>query len=392
MKDKLFQNIDEQSPSLFDLADYIYDASEWGCEEFKSQEALCDFLEKKGFGVTKGVGGLPTAFRAVYQSLEGGPRIGLLCEYDAIYGIGHACGHHMQGPSAVGAAVALKECIGEKEPFSIVVYGCPDEEGHADGGKIVMLENGCFNDIDVAMIMHGGTETTTDLRTLAATRFDVIFKGKPDDLDVDSGKTAMDAMLLTFQGVEFMREHMMDDARIHYTYWIDSEPEKSCRAEFSVRAKTIDYFEEMKLRFCAIAEGAAKMAGADVEIVAGKEYKPKIPIQTLVDSFYTNAALAGAEMIEGARKRVGSTDFANVMFKVPGIGIRVAFAPKGTSAHSHEWLEIGKTENAHHAISVAAKTLAAMGFDFIKDPEKLKEARVDFERERNLLMQPTLLS
>ena len=165
MKDQLFQNIAGQAGCLCELADYIYDASEWGCEEYKSQAALCGYLEQNGFSVTMGTGGLPTAFRAVYQSLSGGPRIGLLCEYDAIYGIGHACGHHMQGPSAAGAAVALKECLGGKAAFSLIVYGCPDEEGHGEGGKIVMLENGCFDDIDVAMIMHGGTETTTDLRT-----------------------------------------------------------------------------------------------------------------------------------------------------------------------------------------------------------------------------------
>lgn len=392
MKEQLFQKIDERSEELFELADYIYDASEWGCEEYKSQAALCRFLEQNGFSVVKGVGGLPTSFRAVYKSLEGGPRIGLLCEYDAIYGIGHACGHHMQGPSAVGAAVALKECLGGKVPFSVVVYGCPDEEGHAFGGKIVMVENGCFDDIDVAMIMHGGTETTTDLRTLAAVRFDAVFRGKPDEQDEDIAKKAMDAMLLTFQGVEFMREHIRDDARIHYTYWTDSEPGSCCHAEFSVRAKTLDYFEEMKDRFRSVAEGAAKMAGADVEITAGKEYKPKVPIKTLVDSFYANAPMAGATVIEGARKRVGSTDFANVMFKVPGIGIRIAFAPKGTSAHSREWLELGKTEYAYQAVRTAAKTLAAMGFDFIEAPEKLEKAREDFERERNLLAQPAMIS
>ncbi len=391
MKELLFQKVEDQSKRLCELADTIYDASEWGCEEYKSQAALCTYLEENGFTVTRGVGGLPTAFRAVYQSLEGGPRIGFLCEYDAIYGIGHACGHHMQGPSAVGAAAALKECLGGKQPFSLIVYGCPDEEGHAEGGKIVMVENGCFEDIDVAMIMHGGTETTTDLRTLAAVRFDAWFKPKPGE-ENGGESLAMDAMLLAFQGVEFMREHIRDGARIHYTYWPEEADAACCHAEFSVRSATLGYFEELKERFRAVLEGAAKMAGVDVRICMGREYKPKVPIQTLVDSFYENAKLAGAERIEGARKRVGSTDFANVMFKVPGIGIRIAFAPKGTSAHSREWLELGKAEEAYRAIQTAAKTLAAMGLDFIETPQKLSQARKDFEWERKRLLQPECIS
>ena len=218
MKEQLFHSIDEKCDELQKLADAIYDYAECGCEEFKSQGILCEYLETMGFQVEKGIGGLPTAFRAFYRSLGGGIKIGFLCEYDALYGIGHACGHHMQGPSAAGAAAAIKECFGGKLPFDLVVYGCPDEEGYADGGKAVMIENGCFNDIDVAMIMHGGTETTTDLHTLAAVRADAKFISKQDCLDADPDSRSMDAMLEAFEGVEFLREHIADSARIHYTY------------------------------------------------------------------------------------------------------------------------------------------------------------------------------
>ena len=387
MKEQLFHSIDEKCDELQKLADAIYDYAECGCEEFKSQSILCEYLETMGFQVEKGIGGLPTAFRAFYRSLGGGIKIGFLCEYDALYGIGHACGHHMQGPSAAGAAAAIKECFGGKLPFDLVVYGCPDEEGYADGGKAVMIENGCFNDIDVAMIMHGGTETTTDLHTLAAVRADAKFISKQDCLDADPDSRSMDAMLEAFEGVEFLREHIADSARIHYTYSVQEKQSDSHTAEFSIRAMTLPYFQEMKERFEAIVYGAAQMAGANVSISYGREYMPKVPVQTLVDSFYENARLAGAELIEGARTRGGSSDTANVSFKLPTIGIRIAFAPKGSSAHSREWLEKGKTESAHKAIIVAAKTMAGMGYDLLTDSSMLAKARIDYEKEAALLKQ-----
>ena len=114
---------------------------------------------------------------------------------------------------------------------------------------------------------------------------------------------------------------------------------------------------------------------------------PKVPVQTLVDSFYENARLAGAELIGGARTRVGSSDTVDVSFKLPTIGIRIAFASKGSSAHSREWLEKGKTESAHKAIIVAAKTMAGMGYDLLTDSSMLAKARIDYEKEAALLKQ-----
>ncbi|MDD2573664.1 MAG: M20/M25/M40 family metallo-hydrolase [Bacillota bacterium] len=384
MKEKLFSYIENISKDLVSLADFIFDHPELGCEEYESSTALCEFLNKNGFKVTRGVGTLETAFRAEYQSLSGGPSIGLLCEYDALYGLGHACGHHMQGPCAVGAALALKDELGSKYPFKLVVYGCPDEEGHSVGGKTTMIKNGCFNDIDIAMIMHGGTETTTDLRTLAAVRYEVIFSdgNGAEPNDNSSASRGLDAMLLAFQGVEFLREHIADDARMHYTY-LPEEPvaEGEYKAEFSVRAKSVSYHEHLKNRFIDVINGAAMMCSASVKIKEGNQYYPKIPIQVLVDSFYENAELAGAQRIEGVRKRVGSSDFGNVIYKLPGIGIRIAFAPKNTSVHSREWLDLGKSDSAHEAVKTGAKTLAAMAFDFISNPELIAKAKQEHKKE-----------
>ena len=139
--------------ALCSMADKIYDYAEIGLQEVKSSALLEDYLEQQGFTVEKGVGTLPTAFRAVWKQGEGGPRLGFLCEYDALESMGHGCGHHMQGPSVIGAALTVRDLFqGSSVPFTIVIYGTPAEE--TVGGKTIMLEHGCFKDIDLALMMH----------------------------------------------------------------------------------------------------------------------------------------------------------------------------------------------------------------------------------------------
>ena len=142
--------------------------------------------------------------------------IGILCEYDALEGLGHGCGHHMQGPSCLGAAVALKECAGE-EPFTLVVYGTPAEE--TLGSKCDMIKNGCFHELDAAFMMHGSPTTCTDVKCLADQSFKVTFHGKRAHaaLAPEQGRSAFDALLVAFNGIEFLREHVPDDVRMHYT-------------------------------------------------------------------------------------------------------------------------------------------------------------------------------
>ena len=138
MKEKLYLLILDQSQRLLDMADHIFDKPEYDGEEYFAAGLLEDYLEENGFQVERGLTGWPTAFRAVWKQGEGGPRIGLLCEYDALRQLGHGCGHHMQGPCICGTAVALKNA-GFDSPFELVVYGTPAEETR--GAKITMWEN-----------------------------------------------------------------------------------------------------------------------------------------------------------------------------------------------------------------------------------------------------------
>ena len=159
MKNKLKQLILEQSEKLLEMADRIFDNPEYDGEEVFASGLMEDYLERNGFQVERGLGSWDTAFRAVWRNGEGGPRIGLLCEYDALRKLGHGCGHHMQGPAICGTAVALKNA-GIQEPFELIVYGTPAEETR--GAKITLWEDGYFRDIDVALMMHGGPDTCVD--------------------------------------------------------------------------------------------------------------------------------------------------------------------------------------------------------------------------------------
>lgn len=385
MKKRLFDALDKRKQQLAALSDEIHDHPEWGGEEVFACGKLTDFLEKEGFAVQKGLGGLPTAFRAVYARGEGGPSIGLLCEYDALEGLGHGCGHHMQGPSCLGAAAALKEVL-DQENFRIVVYGTPAEETF--GGKVNMLQNGCFQDIDVALMMHGAPDTCTDIRCLALSSFDVTFHGTSAHaaLAPEKGRSAFDALLLAFQGVEFMREHVRDDVRMHYTMTELPGPEnvvpKTAKGRFTLRSYSRNYLNQVEERFQEIIRGAAIMAGVDYEITAQPALDNKIPVFRLNDLLMENAALAGAPGMAPPREKTGSTDFGNVMHQLPGACIRVQFVPEGTASHSQAYVDAGKKPEAHDCVLYGAKILAGCAYDLISSRELLAQVKAEFEENK----------
>ena len=284
--------------------------------------------------------------------------------------VGHACGHHMQGPSIVGAALALKEVL-KDHPFKVVVYGTPAEE--TIGGKLKMVKEGCFKDIDVAMMMHGGPETTTDVKSLALSKFKVIF----------NGKSALDALILSFQGIEFMREHVIDDVRMHYTILsaggtaANVVPAQAI-GSFYVRSYNRDYLNDVVRRFKNVMNGAALTTDTSCEIITEKEIDNKIPVLSLNDIVMENAKLVNAPTIRPPRQKTGSTDFGSVMYKVPGTCIRVAFVEEGTSSHSEEYLKAGKSDKAHNAILLAAKILADSSYDLISNKELFNEVKEEF--------------
>ena len=383
--------IEGMKSELWSMSDDIFDHPELGTKEFYASQLLEDWLEKHGFTVERGLGSLPTAFRAVYEQGTGGPSIGLLCEYDALPGVGHACGHNLQGPCIVAAANAIRQAK-INEPFKLVVYGTPAEENLA--GKITMLKEGYFQDIDVALMMHGSPTTTCDVRSMANYHVDVVFEGKSAHaaINPDKGRSALDALLLTFQGVEYLREHVREDTRMHYTvsdtYGIPANviPAKA-KGSFILRSYNTYILDDVFRRFQNIVHGAELMTDTKAEIIVHSQMASKIPVLRLNQLLLDCAAEVGAPRISEPRKKPGSTDLANVMQIVPGSCIRVAFVPENAASHSQEFLDNGKAETGHAAIVYGAKVLADACYELIVKPALMAEIQEEFKERRENLKQ-----
>ncbi len=386
MKQKLEQALAGYLPELISLSDQIFDLAEPGMEEVKSSALLTEYLTAHGFDVETGIAGLPTAFRAVYTRGEGGPSFGFLAEYDALKDIGHACGHHMQGPSVIGAALALRDVF-QDASYRIVIYGTPAEE--TIGGKIIMQEKGCFRDIDLALMMHAAPNTCVDVRCMALEDYVVTFHGVESHaaMSPEKGKSAFDAALLSFQAIEFMREHILEDSRIHYTVLDAGGPANivpgRAVAEYTLRSYDTDYLEDVIVpRFRNIIKGACLMTDTTSELERSYPFKGKIPCLALNDLMMKNANEFQAPQIAGPREKTGSTDFGNVMYEVPGCCIRIAFVPKGTSAHSQAYLDAGKSEKAHEALRFGALITAGTCGDILEEPELLKQIQDEFAEKK----------
>lgn len=385
-KKQMCDMIDGMRDELLSMGDSIFDRPELGFEEYFASNLIEDFLEKNGFHVERGLGSLKTAFRAIYEHGTGGPSIGLLCEYDALAGIGHACGHHLQGPCIAAAAIALSKAD-IKEPYKIVVYGTPAEEG--GGGKSVMLKEGFIGDVDVALMMHGSQTTTCDIKSMAIHHIDVTYEGVGSHAAIapHKGRSALDALLLAFQGTEFLREHVPEDTRIHYTVADTFDIPANvvpCKAKgtFILRSYNSFVLEKVRERFENVIRGAAMMTETEATIEYTSSMPGKIPVLSLNKVLIDCAEEIGAPNISEPRKKPGSTDLAEVMQHIPGSCIRVSFAPLTAAPHSREYLDNGKSETGHAAIIYGAKTLANASYELITKPELMKEIQDEFKERK----------
>lgn len=381
MKETLFLAVDAQRDKLVRMADAIFDNPEYDGEEVFASRTLTDYLSANGFAVETGTAGFKTAFRAEYQHGDGGPTIGILCEYDALRGLGHGCGHHMQGPACLGAAVALKNTVTDK-PYKLVVYGTPAEETF--GAKCGMLEQGCFKELDVALMMHGGPDTCTDIKCMALATFSVSFHGKGAHaaLAPEKGKSAFDALLAAFNGIEFLREHVPEDVKMHYTVTQLPGPANVVPAgatgQFALRSFSKKTLDAVILRFKEIIQGASLIAGVTYDMDEEKFLYNKVPVLGLNKLLMDNATLANAPRLAPPRERTGSTDFGNVMYEVPGSCIRVSFVPAGTASHSQEYVDAGKSDAAHNAVLYGAKAMAGASLDLIVDAALMTQIKAEF--------------
>ncbi|EAX48543.1 amidohydrolase [Thermosinus carboxydivorans Nor1] len=381
-KEGIYKTVDDMRQQLIQINDYIHDNPELGNQEFKAVEILTRTLEDNGFKVEKGVAGLKTAFVATYINKGGGPAIGFLAEYDALEKLGHGCGHNIIGTAAVGAGIALAKNLGDI-PATIIVYGTPAEE--TTSGKLPMVAAGLFDKLDVALMTHPGDRTTVGAKSLALNLVDFIFEGKASHAAAapEKGISALDGVMMLFNGIEYLREHVRPDVRIHGIVTdggaaANIVPERAA-ARFYIRGADRDYLNTVVERVYNVARGAALATGTKVNIKEIKAYDNKLLVDSLNQLLLENAKEAGATQILPPPESTGSTDFGSVSYRVPAAELGIAFVPVGTPGHSQAYVQAGTSPSGHEAVIVAAKALAGAGYDLIVNPDLLKQVKDEFQ-------------
>ncbi len=444
--DPVWPLIDRRQGDYAAFSDRVFDTPELLYAERRSCAEHTAMLEAEGFRVTRNAAGIPTA--VIGEAGEGGPVIAILGEYDALPGLsqkpgiaahdpvepggsGHGCGHNLLGAGALMAAAAVKDWLAATGTTATVrYYGCPAEEGGA--AKTYMVRAGLFDDVDAAISWHPATFTAVNRAdNLANTRIDFTFFGKAAHAAAapELGRSALDACELMNVGVNYMREHMPDDARVHYAYLDVGGPAPNvvqARATVRqlVRAKRLSDMQALLARVRKIADGAALMTETRVEakVFSGVsnllgnrpleeamqrhiDHLGPVPFDTEDEAFAREIQkTVTPEEISASFRRVGltprpglalcdvvvpldtppgggdgSTDVGDVSWKTPTVQARVATCAVGTVFHTWQVVAQGKAPFAHKGMTHAAKIMAATAIDVISDPALLAAAKADHD-------------
>lgn len=383
IKSKLQTAVEGCKGELVSISLAIHDNPELGFEEYKACDMLCGFLTKNGFEVERDFCGLKTAFKASYGS--GKPHIALLAEYDALPGIGHACGHNLICTASAGAAVSLKKAV-DKYGGTISVIGTPAEEGA--GGKLLMAAKGAFDGLDAAIITHPGTQYCATIKALAAVSLDVEFFGREAHASShnDEGINALDALICAFNSINALRQHIRDGSRIH---GIITDGGKApnivpgySAGTFLLRAAEEPYLETLKGKVIDCLLGAAQATGARLEYKWGERaYAPMYNNLKLAKLFVENMKLLGHDMLlEDKTLRFGSTDMGNVSKLVPSIHPIFAIAEKNIIGHTKAFAEAAASERGLSSMVDSAKAIAMTCADLLSSHSLLTEIKEEFSK------------
>jgi aminobenzoyl-glutamate utilization protein B len=422
--------IEHHRPELVDLASQVWDFAETALKETRSAKVLSDYAEAQGFKVERGVAGMPTAFIATFG--EGKPVIAILGEYDALPGIsqkaqptkeprvagtpGHGCGHNLFGAASLGAATAIKELIAAgKLKGTVRFYGTPAEE--SVGGKLYMIREGLFKDVDVALAWHPADETRADTRSSQAlVDLMVEFHGRAAHAAFDpwNGRSALDGLELFTHGLNMMREHVRPTVRMHYVIKdggdVPNVVPEHAKAWVWLRDTKHVSVDELLSRVRKIAEGAATATETESTVrVQSGDYETLVnwpgerllqanmewigPIQyTEAEQEFARALQKEAGVpvkgLDGSVKPLdehpgdpkgGSSDVGDVSWNVPILHVSVATAPVGSPWHAWPVVACAGMSIGHKGMTFAAKTLAATMVDLFEQPAKRDEIRKEFE-------------
>ena len=445
-EEQIWELVENKKEDFIKFSDRIFDNPEILYKEFKSVSEHTKMLKKEGFKITEGICNMPTAVMGEYGN--NGPLIAILGEFDALPGLsqeagvaehkpikntinGHGCGHNLLGAASLLAATAIKDWLIQNNIKARVrYYGCPAEEGGA--AKTYMARDGLFDNVDVAICWHPATFNSVNKPiSLANTRIDFTFLGKAAHAATAPhlGRSALDAIELMNVGVNYMREHMPDSARVHYAY-MDTGGNAAnvvharATVRHLIRASNLMELRSLVNRVYKIADGAALMTETTVEKkvysgvsnLLGNKSLEKImqnewdklgPVRfddndlvfankirltftetDISDSFQRigikaplNLPLCNfvAPLDSTSNGGIGSTDVGDVSWVVPTVQARVTTCAVGTPFHTWQTVAQGKSSVAHKGMIHAAKIMASTAYALINDPKKIDEAKKEFD-------------
>ena len=384
LKQRIADSVDRLGDELTKLSHAIHAHPELAFKETRAAGWLTEFLGAQGFRVERGVGGVETAFQASFEAGPG-PTLAILCEYDALPGVGHACGHNVIAAAGAGAGAALMVVRDRLPAGRILVIGTPAEE--MGGGKGRLVEAGLFRDVDAAMMIHGFDRTLLHQDLLGVVRVTFEWAGRAAHASVDpwEGVNALDACVQAFNGIAMLRQQMRPDCRIH---GIVSEggaaanviPERAV-ADFNVRGPSLEAMWALERRVVAVAEGASAATGTRLTVTRHPDvYEPLKRNQTLLEVFAGNLAATGLTEGPAAPDRVASSDIGNVSQVTPTIHAWIAIAPLGTAIHTREFAAAAAAPTARAGLLAGAKLMALSALDLLADPVRVKSMKEEFAR------------
>jgi amidohydrolase len=384
LKKDVCSAVDDMRAELLHLSHGIHDEPELALEEFKAAKRLSDAVAGHGLPVQREAFGLVTGYVSEFGK-DTGPNIAILSEYDALPGIGHACGHNIIATSGYGAAVALAK-LGARLPGRVRYLGTPAEERF--GGKEIMARQGAFDGCDAAMMMHPSNQNLVTMPCIAIAEVEAIYHGKSAHASAMPyrGLNALDAVVTAYQAIAQLRQHIRNTERIH---GIITEgglapnivPERAaCR--FYVRAVDAHELAPLKARVQACFDAGALATGCRLEVHWGDtdylDLKTNWPLATMYE---INAATLGREFFpvkELPPGYAGSTDMGNVSHRLPSIHPMLSVAPAGVIIHNPEFTRYAASPAGDAAVIDGAKSLAMTALDLMADAARLEAARADF--------------
>jgi amidohydrolase len=377
-KARVQEEVDRRADLLLEVSHRIH-----GHPEVVFEETFAADLLASALGTEAGAYGLDTAFESRYGSGDG-PTVAVICEYDALPRIGHGCGHNVIAAAGLGAGLAAA-AVAEEAGGRLVVLGTPAEEG--GGGKVLMGDRWAFEGVDAALMVHpaGSDLTEPDVIAIATWRVEYFGRGAHAAAAPHLGRNALDAMVLGYNGVAALRQHIAPADRIHGVFHRAGDkpnivPDHTV-AEWYVRSATIDTLQLLKDRVRACLQAGADAAGCRMEIhPTCPEYCDLRTNPALIDLYRANSEALGRPLADPSpvNRVVASTDMGNVSHWVPSIHPMIALAPPDVPLHTAEFAGWAGSESGDKAVLEGAKALAMTVVDLWLDPGALAEVRATF--------------